>query len=317
MSDTRDPDPRERLPPFPGLRAFDAAARHGSFARAADELGVTAAAISQHIQALETFAGQPLFRRMGRGIELTDAGQAARPLVVDAMTMLAEAARIMRLPLRSKRISISAVPSFAAKWLLPRIEKFRDSHPDVEVWIAADMALVDFATADVDLAIRYGAGSYQGAHAQPLMAESVTVVCSPNLLNGAALKNPADLTNFALLHDESPDQDPACPTWRMWLAARGVDSVDSQKGLRLNQSSLVVEAAAAGRGVALAKTQLAAADLAAGRLVAPFAAEVTPLGYAYWLVWPRGRTVSQSVRAFIDWLHAEAHDGRADYGAGI
>ena len=317
MSEQSELASRERLAPFAGLRAFDAAARHGSFARAAEELGVTAAAISQHIQALETFAGQPLFRRMGRGIELTDAGHAARPLVVDAMTMLAEAARVMRMPLRSKRISVSAVPSFAAKWLLPRIEKFRATHPDVEVWIAADMALVDFATADVDLAIRYGAGSYQGANAQLLLAESVTVVCSPELLRAAPLTTPADLSAFPLLHDESPDQDPACPSWRMWLAARGVETVDAQKGLRLNQSSLVVEAAAAGRGVALAKTQLAAADLASGRLAAPFASETTPLGYAYWLVSPRGRTMSASVRAFIDWLHAEAQDGRADLGAGI
>lgn len=308
---------QDRLPPFAALRAFDAAARLGSFVRAADELGVTAAAISQQIHVLESFAGQPLFRRLGRGIELTDAGIAARPLVVDAMAMIAEAARVMRLPLRSKRVSVSAAPSFAAKWLVPRIERFRHRYPDIEVWIAADAALVDFATADVDLAIRYGAGAHDGANTQILLAESVTVVCSPALLIDRAITTPADLAHFSLLHDESLDQDPAYPNWRMWLTARGVADVDAQRGLRFNQSSLVIEAAAAGKGVALAKTQLAQADLASGRLVAPLGADATPLGYAYWLVWPRGRTVTDSLRAFIGWLHDEASDGLIDIGGGI
>jgi LysR family glycine cleavage system transcriptional activator len=307
----------ERLPPLAALRAFDAAARHQSFARAAEELGVTAAAISQQIQVLEAFAGQPLFRRLGRGIELTDAGQASRRLVVDAMALLAEAARLMRLPLRGKRVSVSAAPSFAAKWLLPRIERFRELHPDVEVWISADMALVDFARADVDLAIRYGAGAYEGANTQMLLPESVTVVGSPSLIGEAAMITPEDLIAYPLIHDESSDQDPACPTWRMWLAARGISGLDVQKGLRLNQSSLVVEAAAAGKGLALAKTQLALSDLASGRLVAPFGAETTPLGFAYWLVWPRGRTVSDSLRAFMTWLHNEANEGVVDLGGGI
>jgi LysR family glycine cleavage system transcriptional activator len=307
----------DRLPPLAALRAFDAAARHQSFVRAADELGVTAAAISQQIQTLETFAGQPLFRRLGRGIELTDAGLAARPLVVEAMALMAEAGRLMRLPLRSKRVSVSAAPSFAAKWLVPRIERFRERYPDIEVWLAADMTLVDFATADVDLAIRYGAGAYEGANTQMLLPESVTVVCSPQLLGGQTLSAPADLANLPLLHDESADQDPAFPTWRMWLAARGVANIDTQKGLRFNQASLVIEAAAAGKGVAITKTQLAAADLASGRLVAPFGGDATPLGYAYWLVWPLGRTVTESLRLFKAWLHQEASASAPDFGGGI
>ena len=307
-----------RLPPFHALRAFEAAGRHLSFARAADELGVSPAAVSQHIQQMEEFAGQPLFRRLGRRVELTDAGHAALTHVAAAMASLGEAARVMRLPLRGQRVSVSVAPSFAIKWLVPRLERFKEMHPDVEVWVSADMGLVDFAVADVDLAIRYGAGGYADAQAQQLLSESVVPICSPSLIEGAeGLKDPADLVRFALLHDDSPDRDPSCPTWPMWLQARGLDVEHARKGLRFNQSSLIVEAAIAGKGVGLAKRQLAATDIAAGRLVTPFHDADTPINFAYWMVWRRGRTFSPGLKAFMDWLREEAGAAEADIGAGI
>ena len=308
----------DRLPPLHALRAFEAAGRHLSFSRAADELGVSPAAISQQIQQIEEFAGQPMFKRLTRRVELTDAGAAALPLVREAMSLFGEAARVMRLPLRNRRVSVSVAPSFAAKWLVPRLERFNEKHPDVEVWVLADMALTDFAVADIDLAIRYGPGGYADVHSERLLGESVTPVCAPSLIDGAeGLKAPADLERFGLLHDESADNDPSCPNWVMWLVARGLDQIDGKRGVRLNQSSLVIEAAIAGKGVALARHQLAAADIRAGRLIAPFAEEAEqPLHFAYWLIWRRGRTVSPALKAFMDWLRDEAGGG-ADLGAGI
>lgn len=309
-------DTPDRGPPYAAFRAFEAAARHASFAKAADELGVSPAAVSQQIQSLEAYAGQPLFRRLGRGVELTDVGKAAFRHAGEGLQALSEAARVMRLPLRSQRVSVSAAPSFAMKWLAPRLERFKELHPDVEVWVSADMHVVDFAVADVDIAIRYGPGGYRDANAERLMAESVLAICSPQLLE-EGLKEPKDLARFALLHDESPDQDPSCPSWEMWLMARGVEGVDVRKGLRLNPSSLVIEAAIAGKGVGLAKRQLAAADLALGRLVAPFGDSATPINFAYWMVWPRGRTLSPALRAFMEWMRTEAKEGEMDFGAGI
>jgi LysR family glycine cleavage system transcriptional activator len=311
-------DPADRGPPHAAFRAFEAAARHASFAKAADELNVSPAAISQQIQALEAYAGQPLFRRLGRGVELTDAGKAAFRYAAEGLAALAEAARVMRLPLRSQRVSVSAAPSFAMKWLVPRLERFKEQQPDVEVWVNADMAVVDFAVSDVDLAIRYGPGGYRDANSERLLPESVLAICSPTLVGGEdGLTTPADLARFALLHDESSNADPSCPSWEMWLMARGLDNVDARKGLRLNLSSLVIEAAIAGKGVALAKRQLAAADLALGRLVAPFGDVGTPVNFAYWMVWPRGRTVTPALRTFMDWLRSEAREGEVDEGAGI
>jgi LysR family glycine cleavage system transcriptional activator len=311
-------DPPDRGPPHAAFRAFEAAARHASFAKAADELGVSPAAVSQQIQSLEAYAGQPLFRRLGRGVELTDVGRAAFRHATEGLNALAEAARVMRLPLRSQRVAVSAAPSLAMKWLAPRLQHFKEAHPEVEVWVSAEMNIVDFAHSDLDLALRYGPGGYKDVNAERLMPEAVVPICSPLLLEGqGGLKNPEDLKRFELLHDESPDKDPACPTWEMWLIARGVAGVDSQKGLRLNPSSLVIEAAIAGKGVALAKRQLAAADIALGRLIAPFSEADTPVSFAYWMVWPRGRTLSPAVRAFMAWLRSEAHAGDVENGGGI
>ncbi len=297
----------DRLPPLNALRAFEAAARHMSFTRAADELNVTPGAISQQIRQLEDFAGTPLFKRTGRQVMLTDTGRAALPLVAAAFENILESARVLRLPARKGRIMVSCAPSFAGKWLAPRLEGFHNDHPGVEVWMNADMGLIDFNTADADIAIRYGRGDYEGLKAERLIEETVLPVCSPALLTGdSPLRRPADLAGLTLLHDGGPETDPSCPDWESWLRARGVTGIDARRGPRFNQSSMVIEAAASGRGVALAKRTIAEADLRAGRLVAPFADGSVPIDFAYWIVWPKGRHLPADVRAFISWLRDEA-----------
>ncbi|QQS12442.1 MAG: transcriptional regulator GcvA [Rhodospirillales bacterium] len=295
-----------RLPPLNSLRAFVVAAKHLSFSKAANELNVTPAAVSQQIKQLEDHLGCPLFRRGGRTLILTDEGQACLPGLVEGFESLLAALAELDTAGESGPLTVSVAPSFASKWLVPRLDDFRVHHPDIDVRITATMHLVDFDADDVDCAIRYGAGGYPGLISEKLLDESVVPVCAPSLLAGAApLRVPADLARYTLLHDDSPDQDPSCPDWRMWLRAAGVDAAESGRGLRFNQSSLVLEAAAGGHGVALAKTRLAAEDLRAGKLVSPFGVE-TPLAFAYFFVCPPRRRASRKVAAFRDWMAAQS-----------
>jgi LysR family glycine cleavage system transcriptional activator len=169
------------------------------------------------------------------------------------------------------------------------------------------MGLTDFTTADADFAIRYGRGNYDGLKSEKLMDETVLPVCSPALLEGTdAIRKPSDLRHHTLIHDESNENDPSCPDWASWLRARNVKDVDGSRGPRFNQAILVIEAAAAGRGVALAKRAIAAADLASGRLVAPFADGSHLIDFGYWIVYPKGRHLTPDVRNFIKWLKTEA-----------
>ncbi|QGZ93626.1 Gcv operon activator [Terricaulis silvestris] len=309
---------KEVVPPFLSVRVFEAAARLGSFARAAEELGITAGAVSQHVRILEEFAGQPLFRRLGRGVELSDAGQAAFSHASAAMSEMLEAGRAMRASMRGRRISISTPPSFASKWLIPRLSEFQQRYPEVEVRISADMTLIDFAVTDIDLAIRYGPGGYEGLSCERLMSESVAVVVSPKLLEGRApARTAADFLDLPLIHDDAPERDLSCPTWSMWFAARGLRRVESERGLRFNHSGLALEAAVAGKGAVLAKRQLALRDLAEGTLVSPLDEGDAPLAFAYWLVWPRGRRFEPAQAAFLTWLREEviASDAGADQTA--
>ena len=312
---------RRRLPPLNALRAFEAAARHLNFSRAADELSVTPGAVSQQIQNLEDYIGAALFKRTPKGLLLTDAAQIALPALREAFDRLAEAASMLTAAVDGRRLTVSVAPSFAAKWLVPRLGRFEEAHPQVDVWVSAGMELVDFASGEVDVAIRYGAGRYPGLEVHRLMQETVLAVVSPDLTATNPLTSYADLANHVLLHDGSPDADDSCPDWTMWLAARGVNGVDGQRGPRFNQSSLVIEAAVGGRGVALAKRTLAQADIDAGRLVAPFNI-ATAVDFAYHVVYPKAKGRLPQVRAFVAWLLAEAAAHEAvlqtlDNGAGI
>jgi LysR family glycine cleavage system transcriptional activator len=295
------------LPPLNALRVFESAARHMSFTKASEELHVTPGAVSQQIKTLEDFIGGRLFRRTKRALLLTDAAQASLPILREAFDKLEEAARILTARGDSKRLTVSVAPSLAAKWLVPRLDRFNERFPDIEVWISADMEVVDFAVDDVDLAIRYGAGRYPGLEVELLMEESIIPVCSPRLMTGAhPLRAPQDLAHHPLLHDGSPDQhDASSANWAMWLKAAGVDDIDAKRGPKFNQSSLVIEAAVAGKGVALAKQAIALADLEAGRLVAPFDL-TTPSAFSYYLVHPASKSRNAAVKAFKKWLREEA-----------
>lgn len=317
----RPTEQRRRLPPLNALRAFEAAARHLNFSRAADELSVTPGAVSQQIQNLEDYVGAALFKRTPRGLLLTDSAQMALPALREAFDRLAEAAALLTAAVDGRRLTLTAAPSFAAKWLVPRLGNFEAKYPQVDVWLSADMDLVDFGTGDVDLAIRYGAGPYPGLEAVRLMSETVVPVISPELAAANPINAPADLARHILLHDGSPDADDSCPDWSMWLAARGVKGFDANRGPRFNQSSLVIEAAVSGRGVALAKRALAQDDLDAGRLIVPMPI-ATSVDFAYFVVHPKAKGRLPQVKAFVGWLTAEAahHEvamATLDNGAGI
>ncbi len=298
---------KNHLPPLNALRAFEAAARHLSFTKAAHELSVTPAAVSQQVRALEAHLGVTLFRRRNRSLLLTDAAQACLPSIRDGFDRFAEGIDRLRSAKSGGVLSVSVAPSFASKWLVPRLDRFSENHADIEVWVSSSMDLVDFVRDDVDLAIRYGTGRYPGVYVERLLSEYVFPVCSPKLLEGEhPLRTPEDLCHYTLLHDDSPDDDDSCPDWTMWLKAAGVSCIDTGRGPRFNQSSLVLEAAASGRGVSLAKSALASGDIAEGRLVKPFETTV-PIDFAYYILCSESKLALPKVAAFRDWLKDMAH----------
>lgn len=294
--------PLGRLPPLNALRAFVAAARHLSFSRAAEELFVTPAAVSQQVKLLEDHLGHVLFRRTNRALLLTDEGQALLPGLAEAFALMHHALASLETLDDTGVLTVSMAPSFAAKWLVPRLESFQSLHPDIDVRVTASMNLVAFADDGVDCAIRYGLGQYPGLVVDKLLDESVVPVCSPALRGAGA--PPELLRDVTLLHDDSPEQDASCPTWRMWLKAAGIDGVDAGRGLHFNQASLVLEAAIAGRGAALAKVQLAGEDLRSGRLVRLFDVS-QPVAFGYYFVCPPAKAAQRKVALFRDWILRE------------
>lgn len=300
------PRPVTRLPPLNSLRAFTVAARHLSFVRAAEELSVTPAAVGQQVRLLEDHLGFALFKRAGRQMLLTDEAQALLPGLVEGFERLAIALDAPGQLSRDGVLTVSVAPSFAAKWLVPRLDAFQESYPQIDVRVSAAMQVVDFQNGDVDCAIRYGPGHYPGLEVTRLLSESVIPVCAPELARAdPRLDAPADLTGHTLIHDDGPERDASCPDWRMWLKAAGVDGIDVTRGPRFDQASLVLEAAVGGRGVALAKARLAQADLRAGRLVRLFDLS-QPVRFAYHFVVPATKARLPRVTAFRDWLRAEA-----------
>ena len=309
------------LPSLNGLRAFEAAARHMSFTRAAAELSVTQTAISHQIRRLEEQLGTTLFVRRNRALSLTREARDYLPAVRAAFDDLRQATARLRRPERDGVLTVSTTASLATKWLVPRMAGFQDTHPDIEVRLTTSSHLVDFRREQIDMAVRYGSGRYPALEVQRLMSETVIPVASPTLLAENPLDGPQDLAHHTLLHDGSPSADESCPDWAMWLAARGVRGIDGTRGPRFNQSSLVIEAAVGGRGVALAKRTLAQADLEAGRLVAPLQI-ATEVDFAYYLVHPKAKGRLPQVKAFAGWVGAEAEAHEAalraiDNGAGI
>ncbi len=291
-----------RLPSLNALRAFEAAARHLSFSRAADELHVTKAAVSHQVKALEEELGMPLFRRLNRALLLTDSGQTLFPSITEALAVMGEAVDRLYKRDETGELTVTTLDSFAAIWLVPRLSRFRHAHPEIDVRITTSDDSIDFARSDVDLAIRYGAGQWPGTFVERLMAEEVFPVCAPALLEaGPPLETPADLANHVLLHDHTIE------TWRLWLKAAGAEGVDAERGPRYQRSNFVLQAAEQGDGVALARSVLAGRSLAEGRLVRPFDMALKA-EFSYYFVCPADSIRRPKVRAFRDWLLAESEE---------
>lgn len=296
-----------RLPPLNALRSFEAAARHLSFTKAAEELFVTQAAISHQIKALEQDLGVPLFRRLNRALTLTDEGQALLPYVKNAFDQLTTGVRALEDIRTSGRLSITTTPSFAGHWLVARLGRLRLAHPDLEIQLSANERLMDFMRDGIDCAIRHGDGDWPDLRVDRLFQAKIVPVCSPGLLRGPKpLKTPADLAHHTLLHALDGYDE-----WRVWLSAAGVDDIDLDHGLRLDTGGLALQAAANGAGVAIGRIPLINDELASGHLVEPFDLTLDEQ-YAYYFVAPEATADQPKIAAFRGWLLVEA--AREDAG---
>ncbi len=295
-----------QLPPLSTLRSFEAAARLLSFSKAADELFVTHGAVSRAIKHLEEHLGVPLFQRTTRAVQLTQTGISYAASVRDTLDRLAAATALIADQKSLGVLSVSTLDSFAAKWLLPRLFRFRQQYPDIDVRLATSNRLADFVNDGIDVAVRYGVGRYSGLAAELLMMEEIAPMCSPELLKGPhPLKAPADLKHHTLIHDDFQID------WGMWLISAGVGGVDAHRGPRFQSSVLAVQAAVQGDGVVLGRTALVADDLRAGRLVKPFTLSL-PSDLAYYVVYPNQAAERPKIRAFRDWLLEEARLDQQD-----
>jgi LysR family transcriptional regulator, glycine cleavage system transcriptional activator len=299
------PTARARLTHLQAWVAFEAAARTGTFAGAAEELSVTPAAVSQHIRALEDYLGVRLFVRGAQGVSLTPEAQLAFPGIRDGLQRVADAVHGLQHRELDRIIRVSAPPSFASRWLLPRIHRFSREHESMCINLDSTPRLVDFFSENVDVAIRYGKGNYPGLVAELLFDEHVVPVCSPFLLAHEPQRAPLDvLRTLPLIHDTTAHIEAELPTWRHWMADHGLHDIDCTRGLYLN-SMLAAQAAVDGRGVLLGRSVIVADDLAAGRLVRPFEQSVK-VPQSYYIVMRPDCAAAPKVAAFRKWLHHEA-----------
>ncbi len=307
-----------RLPPLNALRVFEAAARHLSFKEAATELHITQAAVSHQIKSLEEYLGVQLFRRSARGVQLTDAARACLPKLREGFDALAAAVEMIRERGDEAELVITAPPVFTARWLMPRLADFSRREPKIELRVFGSSKMVDggalgvsnlvggldLRTESSEVQIHLGAGHYAGHRADRLFDVAITAVASPEL--EPPLKRPADLARHTLLHDDALEIVADGNAWRKWLEAAGVaERVDAERGPRFSTNMLSLEAASQKLGVALALRPLVNADIASGRLCAPFNVEVTP-GSAYYLVCPEVIADRPAVAAFRKWLLEQA-----------
>ncbi|WP_207476170.1 transcriptional regulator GcvA [Arenibaculum pallidiluteum] len=288
-----------RLPSLNGIRSFVAAARHLSFTAAARELNVTQGAVSRSVQALEAELGVPLFRRVGRAIELTPAGAIFYPQVAEAMGRIAAASQSLRRLEEGGVLSISLLPTFALRWLVPRLHRFQQRHPDILVDVSTSEHVVDFASESIDLALRYGTGQWPGAEATLFMREEMGVFCAPGVPQQIPLNVPADLRAHRLLVHTSRSE-----AWAEFFATHGVVAPDNVPSPGFEHFFMIAEAAALGMGVALLPVFLVREEVARGRLVQPFPQVLRP-AKAYYLLHGPGRIRSRKIRLFKEWLLEE------------
>jgi len=291
---------RPRLPPLNALKAFEAAARHESFTRAAEELCVTQGAVSHQVKALEVELAVKLFNRERQRLIITEAGRDYLTVVRDALDRIAIGTERLLQRQSAGVLTISTSPDFAAKWLVHRLGHFAEAHSGIDLRVSATLHHVDFAREEVDLAVRHGDGNWPGLETVRLSAEQLFAVCSPKLLSGRRrLGRPADILKFPLIHLDSRAD------WTNWLQGTGITDAEVIHGPVLNRASMVIDAAINGQGVALARTTLAAWDIINGRLVRPFP-ESIPVSRTYWIVCPKATAALPKIMTFRDRLLAEA-----------
>jgi len=290
-----------RLPPLNALKAFEAAARSESFTRAARELNVTQGAVSHQVKALEVTLGIKLFNRERQRLVITEAGREYLAVIRDALDRIAVGTERLVQRQTSGVLTISTSPDFAAKWLVHRLGRFAEAHPDIDLRVSATMHHVDFAREDVDLAVRHGDGNWAGLDVVRLCSEHLFPVCSPTLVSGRnRIRKPSDLLKFPLLHLDN------WKTWSRWFDAAGVTDPVA-RGPMLNRANMLIEAAVDGQGIALARMALAAWDLINGRLVTLFDMSLR-LSNSYWIICPKATSAIPKIIMFREWLLAEAAD---------
>lgn len=296
------------IPGLQSLKAFDASARLLSFTKAAQELNVTPAAISHQIKELEELTGVTLFHRTSRHMQLSRAGMILKPAIADALEGLTDALQRIRQLENPMQVRVTASPSIAAKWLVPRLDRFLDAVPGADVRIDVSSSVLDLERDDVDVAIRFGDGIYPGLSVDKLFHDVLFPVCSPGLLQeGKPLREPRDLLQFTLIHLEYEAQGAVWPNWRMWMLAAGIKDFNDTRGLHFSQTSLAIQAAIDGHGVALGDSTLVGDDLAAGRLVKPFELALkSPAQFAYHLITRRDTADRPMIKTFRNWILAEA-----------
>jgi LysR family transcriptional regulator, glycine cleavage system transcriptional activator len=292
------------------LRAFEASARHQSFSAAAAELNVTSAAVGQLVRGLEEWLGVTLFHRSASGtirLAPTEIAQRALPDIRAGFNRLTLGLARLQESSTNGVLTVTTSPAFAAKWLLPRIDRFQQAHPETDLRLDTSLKLLDFAIHGIDIGVRYGSGSWPGLTAEKLFDEEIYPVCSPEFRRkNGGLRSPSGLKGRTLIHDLSMENSSGFPTWRTWLETAGINDVTSNRGLRINNSAAVVQAAIDGHGVALGRSVMVHDDLAAGRLVRLFSSKACPVPLAYYVVYRPECAALPRLSAFRDWLQAES-----------
>ena len=291
-----------RLPPLTSLRAFEAAGRHLSFTLAAAELTVTQAAISHQVKSLEKHLGQALFLRLPRQLELTAAGKALLPVLRNAFDEIGQTVADLTDGLSKSAVIVRLAPSFAAKWLSPKLEDFRRKYPHIDLSLRHSNEPADFARHAIDLAVTYGKGDWPGVVADKVLSIDFFPVCAPSYMQGEhPLTDVANLRYHTLLHDVDHQN------WIDWLALAGVEDVDPAHGTVMDDTNVLIQAAVNGLGIALGSTPFVADHLDADRLVRPFESTLRS-DFAYYVVCPRKNLERAAVRAFKEWLLQQTHD---------
>ena len=292
------------------LRAFEASARHKSFSAAAEELHVTSAAVGQLVKSLENSFDVPLFYRNKAGkarLVPTEIAERALPDIRAGFDRLAAGVEIMKSGAVSGSLTVTVSPAFAAKWLLPKLDRFQSLNPDTDVRLVTSLKPVDFAIQQIDIGVRYGAGNWPNLKAEKLMEEEVFPVCSPNLLEKRAkIERPSDLLKETLIHDLSMDTFTGFPTWTEWLSRAGIRQMKNSRKLQINNSAVVLQSAMEGNGIALARSVMVRDDLSAGRLIRIFPQITFDSPLAYYVVYRSSQTVATKLNAFKAWLFLEA-----------